>query len=301
MMFGRHWLVLAALLALPEVGFANAPSTSVLSTLRPGTQTQVADRRIGVFAVIASALPKARPRGSAAAAPATTVAVAPNAPRVELPSASGNAVLASARPKKRPRSVLRRAARAAKLRPQPAAVVVGTKRGSVCGDRSIRGQAISPIAGRLRGCGVSNPVRVTAVDGVTLTSPATINCTAAKALKKWVTQSVKSTVGRSGGGVKSLKVVAHYACRTRNNRSGAKISEHGKGNAIDIAAINLVDGTSITVLHGWRNRSQSKILKRVHRDACGTFGTVLGPNADRYHQDHFHFDVARHRGGAYCR
>jgi len=39
----------------------------------------------------------------------------------------------------------------------------------------------------------------------------------------------------------------------------------------------------------------------MHRAACGPFGTVLGPNADRFHQDHFHFDTARHRSGPYCR
>jgi len=28
---------------------------------------------------------------------------------------------------------------------------------------------------------------------------------------------------------------------------------------------------------------------------------VLGPEAARYHQDHFHFDTARYRSGSYCR
>jgi hypothetical protein len=27
----------------------------------------------------------------------------------------------------------------------------------------------------------------------------------------------------------------------------------------------------------------------------------LGPDADRYHQDHFHLDTASHRSGPYCR
>jgi hypothetical protein len=42
-------------------------------------------------------------------------------------------------------------------------------------------------------------------------------------------------------------------------------------------------------------------MRRMHRGACGPFGTVLGPEADRYHQDHFHFDTARYRSGSYCR
>ena len=173
--------------------------------------------------------------------------------------------------------------------------------GSVCGDSAIRGKWVKRIPGRIRGCGIAKPVRVTSVAGVLLRNPPTINCTAAKALKKWVAGSVKPAVGKMGGGVASLRVAAGYSCRTRNNQPGAKISEHGRGNAIDISAINLKNGVALTVLRGWRDSVQGKILKRVHREACGTFGTVLGPKSDRFHQDHFHFDVARHRGGAYCR
>ncbi len=173
--------------------------------------------------------------------------------------------------------------------------------GSVCQDGSIKGEKISPIPGKLAGCGLRDGVRVTSVDGVTLTQAASIDCNTARALKTWVRDGVKPAIGNRGGGVKSLRVVAHYSCRTRNNRKGAKISEHGKGRAVDIAAINLNDGSSITVLNGWKNRKDRRVLEKMHKAACGTFGTVLGPEADRYHQDHFHFDTARHRSGAYCR
>ena len=104
-----------------------------------------------------------------------------------------------------------------------------------------------------------------------------------------------------GGGLKELRVAAHYACRTRNNRKGGKISEHGKGRAIDISGFELADGRTITVLKGWRARRSSKAMRRMHQGACGPFGTVLGPESDRFHQDHFHFDTARYRSGSYCR
>ncbi len=173
-------------------------------------------------------------------------------------------------------------------------------RGSICGDRSIKGQVLAAIPGRLPGCGVAHPVKVTQVDGVTLSQAAIMDCQTAEALKTWITRGLRPAVGRRGGGVKSLRVAAHYACRTRNNKPGAKISEHGKGHAIDISAINLNDGTSITVLDGWNSGRQSTILRKAHRAACGPFGTVLGPSADRYHRDHFHLDTARYRGGPYC-
>jgi len=187
------------------------------------------------------------------------------------------------------------------VRTAPASVASSSGYGAICGDPSIRGQVIAPIPGRIAGCGVPKAVEVREVSGVRLTTGAKVNCTTATALNKWVRDSVRPAVGSRGGGIASLKVVAHYSCRTRNNQPGAKISEHGRGNAIDIAAINLKDGSSLDVLKGWRDSSQGKVLRKVHAGACGPFGTVLGPDADRYHQDHFHFDVARHRGGSYCR
>ena len=80
-----------------------------------------------------------------------------------------------------------------------------------------------------------------------------------------------------------------------------RLSEHGKGRAIDISGLVLANGEVITVLKGWRQPGESKLLKTLHKAACGPFGTVLGPNSDRFHQDHFHFDTARYRSGAFCR
>ena len=62
-----------------------------------------------------------------------------------------------------------------------------------------------------------------------------------------------------------------------------------------------MDGTVISVLDGWTNEWTSGVLRELHAGACGLFGTVLGPDADRYHQGHFHFDTARRRGKSYCR
>jgi hypothetical protein len=95
--------------------------------------------------------------------------------------------------------------------------------------------------------------------------------------------------------------VAHYACRTRNSVKGAKISEHGRGRAIDIAAFQLRNGSEISVLKHWGQGGNGKALSKIHRAACGPFGTVLGPKSDRHHRDHFHFDTARYRSGPYCR
>jgi hypothetical protein len=116
-----------------------------------------------------------------------------------------------------------------------------------------------------------------------------------------VREGLVPAVGRTGGGVANLRVVASYACRTRNSQAGARLSEHAVGNAIDIAGIGLANGEELTVLDDWNSGREGRILREAHSSACGTFGTVLGPNSDRFHRDHFHFDVASYRSGAYCR
>jgi hypothetical protein len=205
----------------------------------------------------------------------------------------GSGVAASLRPVPRPAKLAKRAEQE-RARPKR------SRRGSVCGDRDIRGTEVGRVPGKLKGCGAANAVRVTEVSGVKLSQAAVLTCDTAQALKSWVDNGVKPAFRRLGP-VVSMRVAAHYSCRTRNNRPGAKISEHGKAKAIDISAFHLADGEVVTVLHGWRKSSTQKMLSKAHSRACGPFGTVLGPKSDRYHQDHFHLDTARHRGGPYCK
>ena len=41
-------------------------------------------------------------------------------------------------------------------------------------------------------------------------------------------------------------------------------------------------------------------VKTVHDDACSTFGTVLGPEANEAHKNHFHLDMKARRHTAFC-
>lgn len=173
--------------------------------------------------------------------------------------------------------------------------------GGLCGVAGLSGARIDPITSQVAGCGIAAPVRVTHVNGVRLSQPSTMDCDTAQALHTWVTDALQPTVGRTGGGVAELRVAAHYVCRPRNHRAGARVSEHGRGKAIDISAIILADGQSLTVRDDWRGSRHSRLLQQIHRAACGTFGTTLGPGADGMHEDHFHYDTARHRNGPYCR
>ncbi len=174
------------------------------------------------------------------------------------------------------------------------------ERGMVCGLPEIQGEVVGFVPGRINGCGIPEAVRVKSVSGIGLSQQSLMDCTTAKALNRWVNNGVKPAL-RSKGRVVQLRVAAHYACRTRNNQPGGRISEHGKGRAIDISGFRMDDGQTITVLEHWNARGFRTAMRKMHRTACGPFGTVLGPESDRFHRDHFHFDTARHRSGPYCR
>ncbi|MGR3453667.1 extensin-like domain-containing protein [Pseudooceanicola sp.] len=198
-------------------------------------------------------------------------------------------LLALLRPKVRTRNVEDNAKR-----------VGAARRGNmICGVETIQGIAIGNVPGN-GACGVEDAVRVSSVSGVSLSTHAVMDCTTARALNAWVAQAARPAIGTTGGGLSELRVAAHYACRTRNNQRGAKLSEHSKGHAIDIAGFKLRNGQELTVLGDWHG-DHAKVMRAMHKAACGPFGTVLGPDADRFHRDHFHFDTARYRAGTYCR
>ncbi|HMO07452.1 MAG TPA: extensin family protein [Paracoccaceae bacterium] len=247
--------------------------------------------------------PQSRPEGLPmkaafrAAPPATAIAPAVQAMTSPRPAPRPRNLAARAAPRApKPQAEVVQLAAAPRVRPGDALVTPRPGKGGLCGDPGIEGAVLPPITGAVAGCGVANPVRVTAVDGVRLSTPATLDCDTARALRTWVTKGLKPAAGRTG--VAEIRVAAHYACRPRNNVRGARISEHGRGKAIDIAGIRLGNGQMLSVLADYR---RTDLLQKVRRAACGIFGTTLGPGSDRHHSDHFHFDTARHRNGPYCR
>lgn len=285
----RAGALLAFGLALAASLSAAAPESSLRPNARPepveplGAPGFLPQSTVAALAAIDAAAAPMRPVARPVSAQMLAVAALPS----DLP---GAVLENSLRPALRPDSVVEQALfKRRQLR-----------RGSVCGDIEIQGKPVGAVAGTLPGCGVEGAVRVTSVAGVRLSQGSVMTCETAEALQRWISKDVQKAFGRSNR-VVSLRVAAHYSCRTRNNRPGARISEHGRGKAIDISGFKLEDGTLVTVFQGWRDRATRKALRKIWKGACGKFGTVLGPESDRYHLDHFHLDVARHRGGAYCR
>lgn len=182
-------------------------------------------------------------------------------------------------------------------RPRPAQTEIpaaAPRANGICGNAALMGEAVEPIGSSMQGCGVAAPVRITAVDGIQLSIPATVDCTTANALATWVDQGLRPAFPDQQ--IVGLQIAGSYICRTRNHIRGAPISEHGRGKAVDIAAVVLADGTVLSVANNWNRQ-----MRTAYQAGCGIFGTTLGPGSDGYHEDHMHFDTADHRNGAYCR
>lgn len=185
---------------------------------------------------------------------------------------------------------------------QPARPPAEAAAGGLCGVAGLQGRRLPRITSNVAGCGIDEPVSLTHVHGVRLSPAATLHCDTARATARWVREVALPAVGSAGGGLAELRLGSHYACRARNNQRGARISEHGRGRAIDFMGFRLANGETFTVGRDYRSGRWSGVLRRMRAGACGIFTTTLGPGSDRFHSEHLHFDVARHRNGAaYCR
>jgi hypothetical protein len=146
-------------------------------------------------------------------------------------------------------------------------------------------------------CGISYPIKVAAFGGgsVGLTSRATLACPIIPTIDTWLNEVVQPAAALYFG-TRVLDVKSgSYSCRPRNSRSGAKLSEHAFGNALDVMGFHFADGRQVSVVKGWRGApEEQEFLREVFVGACQYFTTVLGPGSDMFHHDHFHLDLARH-------
>ena len=123
-----------------------------------------------------------------------------------------------------------------------------------------------------------------------------LRCPMIPQVDRWVTEVIQPAAMRVYGmPVNELTIAGSYACRPINHVSGGILSEHGHANALDVAAFKLTDGTRISVKRGWNSSDiRARVfLREVHNGACSQFTTVLGPDYNRLHNDHFHVDLAR--------
>jgi hypothetical protein len=147
-------------------------------------------------------------------------------------------------------------------------------------------------------CGTEHPFEMSAAMGgrVSMNPAALLRCPMVPSVDRWVAQVVEPAARfHFGSSISQLKVAASYSCRPMNHRWGARLSEHGYANALDVSAFTFTNGRTVSVKSGWYGDARERaFLRAVHAGTCEHFTTVLGPNYDANHRDHFHMDLARH-------
>jgi hypothetical protein len=127
---------------------------------------------------------------------------------------------------------------------------------------------------------------------------AVLHCATAESFAAWVRDEASDHVTALGAVLRGVDTYGSYECRGRNGVADAKLSEHGKGNALDVRAFILAGGRRIDLT----DETVSKPLRDDLREsACHRFTTVLGPGADSHHNNHIHLDILeRNRGARIC-
>ncbi|KPF88590.1 extensin [Rhodopseudomonas sp. AAP120] len=160
--------------------------------------------------------------------------------------------------------------------------------------------AIAPSIADITGpgsCGGTDLVRLEAIvlpDGsrVAVTPAAILRCPMAAELADWVRTDVAPLATSLESRLAELDNFDSYECRGRNRQRGAKLSEHGKANAIDIRGLKLASGRLVSLTD---RASPRAIRESVRQSVCDRFSTVLGPGSDGFHEDHIHLDLAQRR------
>jgi hypothetical protein len=146
-------------------------------------------------------------------------------------------------------------------------------------------------------CGAEHPFEMAAADGgrVLIKPVALLRCPMIPQVDHWVAGVVQPAAHRIYGmPLVEVQIAGSYSCRPMNNVSGGILSEHGHANAIDVSAFVFADGSRVSVKSGWHAGGRERaFLQAAHDGACGQFTTVLSPDYDANHRDHFHLDLAR--------
>lgn len=90
-----------------------------------------------------------------------------------------------------------------------------------------------------------------------------------------------------------IKQINHYGTFSwRNIRGSSRRSQHSSANAIDISGFTLENGRTISVQNHWNNdQAEAHFLRDIRDGSCRIFSGVLGPDYNKIHADHFHFDL----------
>ena len=163
------------------------------------------------------------------------------------------------------------------------------------------GVRFTPLPDKHEGSGCSTINSIKVMDfGTPTTNTTAMTCPLAKNFAAWARYAVQPAAQMTfGSPVVKIETMGTYSCRNIYGGRSGRLSQHAFANAVDVSAFILADGRRVSVLNDWEGGTrEKKFLRLIHGSACRRFGTVLSPEYNAAHADHFHFDMS---GKGFCR
>lgn len=157
------------------------------------------------------------------------------------------------------------------------------------------------------GCSTLGTVQMSALAGdrarFAVSNIGPVTCSVGSAFAGWARYGVDRAARQIlGAPLQRIETFGSYSCR--NVAGTGRRSAHATASAIDISAFVLSDGRRIEVERDWGggSREEREFLRVVQESACKRFSTVLGPDYNAAHRNHFHVEgVGNGVDSSYCR
>lgn len=162
----------------------------------------------------------------------------------------------------------------------------------------ITGRVLPPIHDGQ--CGIQTPLELSAVTAngrsIALNEKIVTDCGMATAFPAWVAEIDAYVAAHDKTAIATINLSTSYQCRNVDNARTGNLSFHAFADALDVMGFALADGRTISIAPGFNGTpAQGRDILHFARDAaCTHFMTVLSPDADSYHQDNLHLDLACH-------
>lgn len=153
------------------------------------------------------------------------------------------------------------------------------------------------------GCSTLDTVQLSALHSdhanLSVSNLGPVTCPLANTFAAWARYGVdRAARVVLGSPLRRIETFGSYNCRDVAGTN--RLSAHATANAIDVSAFDLADGRRISVEADWNGGTpaEKEFLRIIHKSACKRFGTVLGPDYNSAHQNHFHLEES---SGSFCR
>jgi len=145
-------------------------------------------------------------------------------------------------------------------------------------------------------CSIENPVLVSSLPtGIEIAPASLMACPVAESLARWMSEVVAPEAERQFQSAPT-KILIGTSYQCRDQRNGAKLSEHALGNGVDVMGFEFAKRSPLSIAAQSENSPEATFQSAIQKAACPIFNTVLGPGSDTAHGDHLHLDLRARKG-----